>query len=167
MRRKLITLLSLLFVLSLLIPEDGLAKGGRGGKSRGGTYTSGSGKSRKGTHYYNPYTGNHYQRRGTGSYYSTKSYRGKSYYKSSAKYSAPLNYHNSVKRDLDGRIIRSESAKELFLKSRGYKDVPPGYEMDHIIPLYAGGRDDPSNMQLLTTSQHRAKTKADYQRYGR
>ncbi|MDI6773374.1 MAG: HNH endonuclease signature motif containing protein [bacterium] len=33
--------------------------------------------------------------------------------------------------------------------------------MDHVISLCAGGRDDPSNMQLLPKSVHKAKTKRD------
>jgi hypothetical protein len=33
-----------------------------------------------------------------------------------------------------------------------------GYEIDHRIPLAAGGRDNPSNMQWLTNQQHRDKT---------
>jgi 5-methylcytosine-specific restriction endonuclease McrA len=87
--------------------------------------------------------------------------------KSSLRYSSPIKYDQSVRRDSKGRIERSESAKHAFLKNHGYKRVPSGYEVDHIIPLYAGGRDSPSNMQLLTKAQHNAKTRADYERYGR
>ncbi|WP_242084217.1 HNH endonuclease signature motif containing protein [Aestuariivivens sediminis] len=55
-------------------------------------------------------------------------------------------------------VKRSTANKNAFLKSRGYESVPYGYEIDHIIPLSQGGTDDPSNMQLLTVSQHRVKT---------
>lgn len=55
-------------------------------------------------------------------------------------------------------VKRSTANKNAFLKSRGYESVPYGYEIDHIVPLSQGGTDDPSNMQLLTISQHRAKT---------
>lgn len=55
-------------------------------------------------------------------------------------------------------VKRSESAKREFLKSKGYKRVPPGYEVDHIIPLSKGGRDGPSNMQLIPKNLHRQKT---------
>jgi 5-methylcytosine-specific restriction endonuclease McrA len=72
-----------------------------------------------------------------------------------------------VARDSHGRIKRSESAKEAFLRKYGYSKVPAGYEVDHIIPLYAGGSDTPDNMQLISKAQHHAKTKSDYHRYGR
>jgi hypothetical protein len=83
-----------------------------------------------------------------------------------------LNYSHSiissgVARDSHGRIKRSESAKEEFLRQNGLSKVPNGYEVDHIIPLYAGGSDTPGNMRLLSKEQHHAKTKSDYQRYGR
>jgi len=56
------------------------------------------------------------------------------------------------------KVVRSASNKKDFLKSRGYESTPYGYEIDHIIPLSQGGSDDPSNMQLLTVSQHQQKT---------
>jgi hypothetical protein len=79
---------------------------------------------------------------------------------------AKINYYN-LKRDIDGKIIRSETAKNDYLKSIGYKNIPPGYQIDHIKPLYAGGCDCPSNMQLIQTEVHKAKTKNDYKEYGR
>jgi hypothetical protein len=56
------------------------------------------------------------------------------------------------------KVKRSESAKKRFLKSKGYKRVPPGYEVDHIIPLSKGGKDEPSNMQLIPKSVYKQKT---------
>ena len=56
------------------------------------------------------------------------------------------------------KVVRSAANKKAFLNSRGYTSTPYGYEIDHIIPLSQGGSDDPSNMQLLTVSQHKAKT---------
>jgi hypothetical protein len=56
------------------------------------------------------------------------------------------------------KVVRSASNKKAFLKSRGYTSTPYGYEIDHIVPLSQGGSDGPSNMQLLTITQHRAKT---------
>lgn len=56
------------------------------------------------------------------------------------------------------KVVRSYANKKAFLRSRGYSDTPPGYEIDHIIPLSQGGSDAPYNMQLLTVRQHKAKT---------
>lgn len=55
-------------------------------------------------------------------------------------------------------VKRSEANKRIFLAKLGYKKVPRGYEIDHIIPLSEGGSDDPSNMQLLTKEAHDRKT---------
>jgi len=55
-------------------------------------------------------------------------------------------------------VKRSESNKMKFLSSQGYKSIPEGYEVDHIIPLSEGGIDDPKNMQLITKGQHLNKT---------
>jgi hypothetical protein len=62
-----------------------------------------------------------------------------------------------VTRTKKGKIKRSQSEKKKFLHSRGYKRVPPGYEVDHITPLYKGGSDKANNMQLIPKLQHRAK----------
>jgi len=56
------------------------------------------------------------------------------------------------------KVERSSMEKKKFLKSQGYNKVPTGYEVDHIVPLSDGGKDDPSNMQLLTKSEHKQKT---------
>lgn len=55
-------------------------------------------------------------------------------------------------------VKRNETNKKIFLQSQGYNETPYGYQIDHIIPLSEGGTDDPSNMQLLTISQHKSKT---------
>ena len=56
------------------------------------------------------------------------------------------------------KVERSSSAKEEFLRIQGLDKIPYGYEIDHKQPLHWGGTDTPSNMQLLTKEQHRAKT---------
>jgi 5-methylcytosine-specific restriction endonuclease McrA len=165
--KKISFVLSFVLIILLSFPLDVLSKGGwRGGRSG---YRS-SGKS---------YKSGHSSRSKSYKSGHTKSYKGKSYHqrrhissshrshKVSPKYSKSLKYHSGVKRDSHGRIERSQSEKKAFLKSRGLTKVPRGYEVDHVIPLYAGGRDHPSNMRLITKEQHRAKTKADYERYGR
>ena len=144
------------------------SSGSHSGSSRGGHYIGGTGSSHKGSHYYHPATGNHYSR-SAGSHRSTSSALRAPSVKHAKIHSSTsrITYDGSVRRDSHGRIERSESAKQQFVHSLGYKNVPKGYEVDHKIPLYAGGSDTPSNMQLLTKAQHHAKTKADYQSYGR
>ena len=56
------------------------------------------------------------------------------------------------------KVDRSSSAKNEFLKSKGYSKVPSGYQVDHKVPLSEGGADKPSNMQLISTEQHKIKT---------
>lgn len=56
------------------------------------------------------------------------------------------------------KVKRNSGAKDKFLKSKGYDKVPSGYEVDHIIPLSKGGKDDPSNMQLIPKEMHKQKT---------
>jgi 5-methylcytosine-specific restriction endonuclease McrA len=61
---------------------------------------------------------------------------------------------------------RSESEKQKFLRQRSLKRVPPGMEVDHTVPLAAGGSDTPANMELLPKSTHHRKTAAEAKRYG-
>src|SRR5690606_5286227 len=58
-------------------------------------------------------------------------------------------------------VKRSEANKAAFLRNLGYSSTPYGYEIDHIKPLSQGGTDDPSNMQLLTKTQHARKTASE------
>jgi len=59
------------------------------------------------------------------------------------------------------KVERSSTAKAEFLKSRGLKKVPQGYQVDHITPLSKGGQDSPTNMQLLSKQAHNQKTAAE------
>ena len=64
-------------------------------------------------------------------------------------------------RDSHGKIKRDPKAVDDFKRTH---PKPPGCskcEVDHIVPLSKGGRDDPSNMQWLPKEQHRNKTKWD------
>jgi len=74
------------------------------------------------------------------------------------------NYNERYKSSGLPKVNRSESAKRQFLRSKGYKRVPSGYEVDHIIPLSKGGRDEPSNMQLIPKSVHKQKTAEEKRR---
>lgn len=69
-------------------------------------------------------------------------------------------YYNNQYYSTTGKplVKRSETNKMVFLRSQGYKSIPKGYEVDHIIPLSEGGTDDPNNMQLITKGQHLNKT---------
>lgn len=53
---------------------------------------------------------------------------------------------------------RDPAVVDRFLKSRGLTKVPKGKEVDHKKPLIDGGSDTVRNMQLLTETQHAAKT---------
>lgn len=64
----------------------------------------------------------------------------------------------------DGRPERSRAQVRAFLRQQGLERTPEGYEVDHIVPLCAGGKDAPENMQLLTREQHREKTRHDLRR---
>lgn len=55
-------------------------------------------------------------------------------------------------------VKRSSVPKTTFLKTLGLKNIPLGYQIDHIVPLSQGGEDVPENMQLLTVGQHKVKT---------
>lgn len=56
---------------------------------------------------------------------------------------------------------RDRAQVRAFLRAHGLERTPEGYEVDHIIPLCAGGADSPENMQLLTVEQHAEKTSID------
>jgi 5-methylcytosine-specific restriction endonuclease McrA len=62
---------------------------------------------------------------------------------------------------------RSAQAKYQFQKANpcpvnlAHRGRCPGYDIDHIVPLCAGGADSPENMQWLTKSAHKEKTRRD------
>jgi len=64
-------------------------------------------------------------------------------------------------RDEDGRIKRSEAAKQAFERQTGHPNGWEGHVVDHIIPLACGGADEPSNMQWQTTEEAKAKDKVE------
>jgi len=71
-------------------------------------------------------------------------------------------HHSSVycvtcARDDNGHIQRDMAAKKAFMEQSGYPNGRAGYVVDHIIPLYKGGKDTTENMQWLTVEQHREK----------
>jgi len=66
-------------------------------------------------------------------------------------------------RDNRGHIKRSQRAVHSFRSAHPCpatgrtRGACPGYQVDHRVPLYQGGSDAPSNMQWLSTEQHKAK----------
>lgn len=45
--------------------------------------------------------------------------------------------------------------------TQGRRGACPGYQVDHVMPLCAGGADKTENMQWLSVVDHRAKTRQD------
>lgn len=64
-----------------------------------------------------------------------------------------------TKRDENGRIVRSSTARQEFMTQTGFPHGRSGYVIDHIVPLKRGGADSPSNMQWQTTAEAKAKDK--------
>jgi hypothetical protein len=69
----------------------------------------------------------------------------------------------TIERDGNGRIVRSEAAKNAFKRSNpcpatgARRGSCPGYVIDHIKARACGGADDPSNMQWQTIADSKAK----------
>jgi hypothetical protein len=64
-------------------------------------------------------------------------------------------------RDKHGRIQRSASARNQFMKQTGYPKGRKGYVVDHIVPLECGGADTPSNMQWQTVQDAKIKDRTE------
>ena len=64
-----------------------------------------------------------------------------------------------IKRDrAQVRAFRAEHPCPATGRTRG---ACPGWHVDHVIALCAGGPDRPSNMQWITREDHRVKTLVD------
>ncbi len=78
------------------------------------------------------------------------------------------NYCAGCERDAQGKIKRSETAKQDFRKANPCpstgktRGACPGFEIDHRQPLAKGGRDSATNMQWLSKEQHKQKTRQDF-----
>jgi|SRR5712664_2006245 len=59
------------------------------------------------------------------------------------------------------RIPRSRPAKDDFMRRSGYPRGRPGYVVDHVVPLCAGGADAPSNMQWQTVAEAKVKDRQE------
>lgn len=58
---------------------------------------------------------------------------------------------------------RSAAAVYQFKKETGYLQGRPGYVVDHVVPLCAGGADAPENMQWQTIEEAKAKDRLERQ----
>lgn len=63
-------------------------------------------------------------------------------------------------------VERSPLVRQEFLERHGLEEVPPGYEIHHIVPLSEGGADAPENMIILPEDAHKAITRAHRFFYG-
>ena len=64
-------------------------------------------------------------------------------------------------RDKNGRIKRSATARNDFMRQTGYPRGRKGYVVDHIVPLECGGADVPSNMQWQTVQEAKIKDRTE------
>ncbi len=95
-----------------------------------------------------------------------RSYTRSSSRRSSSSHHYRPSYSSSGTRDSHGKIKRNSTAKEEFMRQTGYPHGRPGYVVDHVKPLAAGGADDPSNMQWQTKADAKAKDKWELKAYG-
>ena len=71
----------------------------------------------------------------------------------------PLAADAEIKRDrAQVRSFRAEHPCPATGRTRG---ACPGWHVDHVTPLCAGGPDSPDNMQWITREDHRFKTLVD------
>ncbi len=74
---------------------------------------------------------------------------------------------DTCSRDNFGHIKRSSSAKTEFQREHPCpatgkrRGACPGYDIDHMTPLWCGGLDTPENMQWLTKQQHMEKSRSE------
>ena len=67
----------------------------------------------------------------------------------------------------DARPSRSYAAKAEFKRAnpcpttKKKRGPCPGWEIDHVVPLKCGGPDQPANMQWLTVTDHKEKTRRE------
>lgn len=59
--------------------------------------------------------------------------------------------------DAKGQPQRSKARRDLFRRLTGYPKGRPGYVVDHIVPLAAGGCDVPANMAWQRADEGKAK----------
>jgi 5-methylcytosine-specific restriction endonuclease McrA len=69
---------------------------------------------------------------------------------------------SSAAADARSRHARAEFVKHHPCPTTGKaRGACPGWQVDHVVPLGCGGADTPGNMQWLTVTAHKAKTRAE------
>jgi 5-methylcytosine-specific restriction endonuclease McrA len=77
-------------------------------------------------------------------------------WKTYKQYRATVNEANARYRArLKNQVVEGE---DLIPIKQFYENCPPGYEVDHIIPLSKGGLHTISNLQYLTVTENRKKS---------
>src|SRR5262245_8250800 len=66
-----------------------------------------------------------------------------------------------ARRNANGKIKRSASARAEFLRRTGYPKGRKDYVVDHIVPLECGGADVPANMQWQTVQEAKIKGRSE------
>lgn len=80
-----------------------------------------------------------------------------------------ISHADGIQRDQHGHILRSASTKHQFQKEHPCPATGqvarscPGYVVDHIIPLCAGGADAPFNMQWQQLAESKIKDRQERQ----
>lgn len=67
----------------------------------------------------------------------------------------------SARIDRDRAQVRAFRTEHVCPSTGQHRGACPGYHVDHITPLCAGGPDRPDNMQWITREDHRFKTLVD------
>ena len=74
---------------------------------------------------------------------------------------ALTSFDATARTDRDRAQVRAFRAEHPCPATGRTRGACPGYHVDHITPLCAGGADRPANMQWITREDHRFKTLVD------
>ena len=130
--------LAALLALAILPLSGATVCDAHGGHSHSGSHSSSG---------YSYHSSSHHGSSGTSSHASSTGHRS--------------TYSSVARRDKNGKIARSSTAKHEFEKETGYPHGRKGYVVDHIVPLKRGGADAPSNMQWQTIQDAKSKDKRE------
>lgn len=69
--------------------------------------------------------------------------------------------YSEAKPTRDGSVIHQFRKANPCPETGKIRGACPGWEIDHKVPLCAGGRDEAGNLQWLRSAEHREKTRKD------